>query len=48
MRHSDPKPTTGVYTHLRLVDEATEFAKIPALIPMVGPDTETAKATGTV
>jgi hypothetical protein len=47
MRHSDPKLTAGVYTHLRLVDEAAEIAKLPAMLPSFGPESEAARATGT-
>jgi integrase len=47
MRHSDPKLTANVYSHIRLVDEAVELTKLPALIPATGWEKEAARSTGT-
>jgi hypothetical protein len=49
MRHSDPKLTAGVYTHLRIVDQAAEIAKIPSFVPLAKPEEKALEglATGT-
>jgi hypothetical protein len=45
MRHCDPKLTAGVYTHLRLIDQASEIAKLPEFSPL--PIMNEGEATGT-
>lgn len=32
MRHSDPKLTAGIYTHVLLTDKAEELSKLPKLV----------------
>ena len=45
MRHSDPKLTAGIYTHVLIADKAHELAKLPSLLP-TAPKQATAR-TGT-
>ncbi len=45
MRHSDPKLTAGIYTHVLMADKAEELAKLPKIAAAV--TTEEEAATGT-
>ncbi len=45
MRHSDPKLTAGIYTHVLVADKADELAKLPEIAAIV--TTEKEAATGT-
>ena len=46
MRHSDPKLTAGIYTHVLVADKADELAKLPELVAVV-PEAERIAKTGT-
>ncbi len=46
MRHSDPKLTAGIYTHVLVADKADELAKLPEIAPAVLSDQMVGK-TGT-
>ncbi len=46
MRHSDPKLTAGIYTHVLVADKADELAKLPS-IGMRRTEAEHAAKTGT-
>jgi integrase len=45
MRHSDPKLTAGIYTHVLVADKADELAKLPEIAAIV--TTKKEAATGT-
>ncbi len=46
MRHSDPKLTAGIYTHILVADKADELAKLPAICAAI-PKSESTVLTGT-
>ena len=46
MRHSDPKLTANLYTHILVKDKADELAKLPTIAPIHEKE-ERAKKTGT-
>lgn len=46
MRHSDPKLTTNLYTHVLVNDKAAELAKLPAIVALATMDTELTIETG--
>ena len=45
-RHSDPKLTLGVYTHLRVADKTKALNSLPSMKPD-RPEYQVARATGT-
>ena len=48
MRHSDPKLTAGIYTHVLLTDKAEELAKLPKIAAMTQDrHAESTQKTGT-
>ena len=47
MRHSDPKLTAGIYTHILVSDKADELAKLPEIAATVATEKVIAAKTGT-
>ncbi len=47
MRHSDPKLTAGIYTHVLVADKADELAKLPKIAATFATEREAAAKTGT-
>ena len=45
MRHSDPKLTAGIYTHVLMTDKAEELAKLPKIAAAVTAEKEAATGT---